>query len=115
MIKLTLCLLALASLTFADTTEATKKENCGCSEKSHSRASDLLGEKKLNFTVLGMKCGNCSANLTKKLKEVKEILTVDQVDHEKKSVQVTVKPEVCETVVKNAITKAGYFVKEEKK
>ncbi len=99
----------LACLSFAET------KNCGCSEASHSRAAELVGEKKLNFTVIGMSCGSCEKGLTEKLKKVEGIISVDKVDHQEKAVAVTVKPDVCETTLKEAITKAGYLVKDEAK
>jgi len=102
----------LAILTFLSFAET---KNCGCSEASHSRAAELVGEKKLNFTVIGMSCESCEKGLTEKLKKEEGIISVDKVNHQEKLVMVTVKPEVCETVIKQAITKAGYFVKDETK
>ena len=94
---------------------AEEGKNCKCSENDPSRAATLLGKKQVTLTVIGMSCASCENALTEKLKKEKAIISVDTVDHAKKVVTVTVKPEVCESVVTDAITKAGYYVQPDKK
>lgn len=104
--KILLFLISLSCIALSES------DNCGCAEKSHSRAAELVGEKKLSFTVLGMSCGSCEADLTKKLEKLKSVIKVEKADHQEKSVILVVKPDACKTSLKEAISKAGYFVKE---
>jgi len=104
--KSIILLLSVLGIAVAET------KNCGCSEKSPSRAATLIGEKKLSFTVLGMSCSSCEKDLTEKLKKLETVINVDLASHKEKSVKLTVKPDACETTLKEEIKKAGYLVKE---
>lgn len=88
------------------------KENCGCAKSEHSRAAQVTGQKVLSLKVIGMSCVSCEADLQKKLEAVEGVLSVDSVDHAKQQVTVTTNPNLCESIVKDAITKGGYLVAE---
>jgi|GEM_PF-6246893 len=105
-----LFLTILSALALAN---AEQGEECNCSETEHSRASLVTGattQKQFSFTVIGMSCTSCEEDLTKKLEKVEEITSVEKVSSAEKVVTVSVSSGTSETVIKEAITKAGYYV-----